>query len=530
MVPIGVGATTRPGLVHRTASRVFLPRRALLSFGLAAGAYAPDRGILRVTIRGNGRTLGQRTLDPRMAPFRHESLAFDGPGREGTLEVDLRLTDSAGRSLPQAVGGSAAVTDPTLFDRDGIRGVVLVSIDTLRRDHVGLYGYGRPTTPRLDALARQGVAFDDAVSVSSWTLPAHLSMLTSVEPAVHGGVDGHHGFNHGVPSLAQTLRRAGFTTHAITSHLYVSPAYGLDAGFDHFDYADERRATEVADRAVAALNGFGQRPFLLFLHFYDPHWPYAAPEAHREPFGAKAARGLGSRPSGNAAPADPAPLRDAYDAEIHYTDAQIGRVLDHLDRTGLSRHTLVVVTSDHGEEFGEHGGYEHLRTLYEEIIRIPLVLRAPRVTPRVERAQVSLLDVAPTVLDAIGLPPAPTHRGQSLLGPLGEGEAHGETDLGAFVGPRRTRKLFVRAGVDRGKLILTLDRRTGETLTEEWFDLARDPLEAKAAVPPTVEAEAWRDRLLARWREARRNAGAGSEVMLDDEERGRLQALGYLGR
>src|SRR6185295_3080943 len=115
------------------------------------------------------------------------------------------------------------------------------------------------------------------------------------------------------PSLAETLRRAGFITHAITSHVYVSPAYGVNAGFDAFDYAAERSAADVANRAVAALDGFAERPFLLFLHFYDPHWPYDAPAASRQSFGALPAGDLGSRPPAEAPPAQPGRLIDAYD-------------------------------------------------------------------------------------------------------------------------------------------------------------------------------------------------------------------------
>ncbi|HVQ29458.1 MAG TPA: sulfatase-like hydrolase/transferase, partial [Vicinamibacteria bacterium] len=217
-VAVRVAEETRQGLAERTLIRAFLPRRGLLSFGLAA-AGGPESPLLEVTLRSEGRVLGRRGLDPRTRPFDHASIGFEGPGRAGILEVDLRLTDPSGRTVPQPSSGPAAITDATLFDRDAIRGIVLVSIDTLRRDHVGFYGYPRATTPRLDALARQGLVFHDAVSVSSWTLPAHLSMLTSVVPARHGGVDGHHGFNGSVPPLAETLRRAGFITHAITSHV-----------------------------------------------------------------------------------------------------------------------------------------------------------------------------------------------------------------------------------------------------------------------------------------------------------------------
>jgi arylsulfatase A-like enzyme len=516
-------------LVHNTLFTAFVPRRSLLSFGLAAGGQTPGRRLLQVTIRSDGRTVGERTLDLRTASFRQESVAFDGPGRQSAIEVSLRLTDPSGAVLPQSGRNPAAVTDPTLFDRDAPRGVVLVSIDTLRRDHVGLYGYALPTTPHLDEFGRSGIVFRDAVSVSSWTLPAHLSMLTSVEPAAHGGVDGHHGFNRSVPTLAQTLRRSGFATHAVTSHLYVSPTYGVDVGFDRFDYEPERDGADVADRAIAALDGFGVRPFFLFVHFYDAHWPYAAPLEDRRVFAAPEPSSLGPLPPAESRPRDPRPLGAAYDAEIHYADRQLGRILDHLKRTGLLRHTLVAVTSDHGEEFGEHGGYEHLRTLYEEVIRVPLVLGGLDLQPRIAQGQVSLLDLAPTILEALGLPAQPSHRGRSLLGALVPKDAYGETDASGFVGPRRTRKLFLRSGMTGGKLVLTLDRGSGEVLKEEWFDLARDPREASRAPLATNISTHWRDRLLRRWLAARSLGPERPAVTHSREQRARLRSLGYLG-
>src|SRR5260221_434488 len=142
----------------------------------------------------------------------------------------------------------------------------------------------RPTTPRFDALARAGVLFDDAVSTSSWTLPAHLSMLTGVDPGRHGGVDMRHGFNRSVPTVPALLRAAGFATRAVTSHLYVSSVYGLDDGFEHLDFRQDRKATEVADRGIDLLDRVGDRPFFVFLHLYDPHWHYDPPDWARRLF------------------------------------------------------------------------------------------------------------------------------------------------------------------------------------------------------------------------------------------------------
>src|SRR5258708_503323 len=197
------------------------------------------------------------------------------PGaRRATIAFDLRFTDRDGRPLPIPAGLSLGVGEPVLHDLDAYgraRGVLLVSIDTVRRDHVGAYGYARPTTPRFDALARAGVLFDDAVSTSSWTLPAHLSMLTGVDPGRHGGVDMRHGFNRSVPTVPALLHAAGVATRAVTSHLYVASVYGVDDGFEHLDFRQDRKATQVADRGTSLLVRAGDRPFFVFLHLYHPH-------------------------------------------------------------------------------------------------------------------------------------------------------------------------------------------------------------------------------------------------------------------
>jgi arylsulfatase A-like enzyme len=433
-------------------------------------------------------------------------------------------------------GLTLAIADPMLLDRRALaerRGVVLISIDTLRRDHVGLFGYPKPTTPRLDALGREGAVFDDAVSVSSWTLPAHFTMMTSVEPATHGAVDGTHGFNHRVPTLGRLFREAGYVTHAITSHLYLSKEFGFDDGFDGLDYAYDRKGKDVADRALAFLDGVDDRPFFLFLHLYDPHWHYDPPPDLLRTFEPEPYRG---QITGNwwtfrfwnretTKPADMAHLMALYDGEIRYADGQIGRVLDRLAERGFDRTTLVVLTSDHGEEFLEHGDWEHQRTLYEEQIRIPLVVRGPGIAPgRRESTQVSLFDIAPTILDWAGLPALPTQRGRSLLRPLDTRPAYGETDRGL----NETRKLFFRDGGGRSKAILTFDRASSHARSEEWYDLGADPGETRSAPPPEAAAARLRASLLERWQAARRLGEGGALVDLSPEQIEQLRALGYV--
>jgi arylsulfatase A-like enzyme len=206
-------------------------------------------------------------------------------------------------------------------------------------------------------------------------------------------------------------------------------------------------------------------------------------------------------------------------------DDEIGRVLDHLKARGLDRSTLVVVTSDHGEEFQEHGSWEHQKTLYEEVIRVPLLMRGPGVSPRREAVQVSLLDVAPTVLAWAGLPAWSHAQGVSLLTSPGEREAYGETDH-TIDG---THKLFLRGVQGRGKTIVSLSRADRSVRATEWYDLATDPAEKSRVSPPPDVTEALRRRAVGRWQTARAQSVAGPSVALTPEQRDRLRALGYVG-
>jgi arylsulfatase A-like enzyme len=526
----------RPALLETASWSLRLPPRPLLTFGIGlawAGEGAPP-GWYRLAVRADGRVLAERTLNPRAARgWRDVSVPLERIGRKATLEFELRFTDRAGAPIPLPAGMLLGVADPTVHSLDDYgkaRGVLLVSIDTLRRDHVGAYGYARPTTPRLDALAREGLLADDAVSTSSWTLPAHVSLLTSLDPGAHGGVDMEHGFDGRVPTLAEALRQAGFATQAVSSHLYVSAVYGLDRGFDHLDFHQDRKATDVADRAVDLLDRHGDRPFFLFLHFYDPHWHYDPPAATRAMFerpyrGDVTGLWQDFSKRERVSPADVDHLLDLYDGEIRYADDEVGRVLDHLKARGLDRSTLVVVTSDHGEEFQEHGSWEHQKTLYEEVVRIPLVVHGPGVPARREPAQVSLLDVAPTVLAWAGLPAWPHAAGRSLLTSPGAREAYGETDHT----DDGTHKLFLRGAQGRWKAIVSLSRADRTVRATEWYDLASDPAEQRPAAPPPDVAEALRRRAVGRWQQGRAASAPGKAVALTPEQRDRLRALGYVG-
>jgi arylsulfatase A-like enzyme len=234
--------------------------------------------------------------------------------------------------------------------------VVLIGIDTLRADHLGCYGYRRPTSPRLDALARQAVLFETAVTQSPWTLPAFASIFTGLLPSSHRAGEGKQlnvsRLDPARETLATILHRAGYRTGSFVSNGYVGRDVGMAEGFD--EHREAMQAAGAAAQAVGWLEAHGAERFFVFLHIVDPHQPYAPPAEHAAPFLDPAYTGpIGTSFSGFAQPgwddADRRRVIDLYDGEVHFADSLVGRVVDTLTTLGVLDRTLVVVTSDHGE-------------------------------------------------------------------------------------------------------------------------------------------------------------------------------------
>jgi arylsulfatase A-like enzyme/Tfp pilus assembly protein PilF len=271
--------------------------------------------------------------------------------------------------------------------------VLLVSIDTLRADHVGAYGAAEAQTPRLDALAAAGTRFETVIASAPLTLPSHASLLTGLDPPRHRvRHNGVYRLDGEFETLPERFRDAGYATGAVTGAVVLARRYGLDQGFESYDDGAsakrsgaggflERSAAEVTDRALGWL-GTAPHPFFLFVHYYDPHHDYQPPRPFAERFAAS-----------------------PYDGEIAYVDNELGRLLDGLERGGSHPETLVLVTSDHGESLGEHGESTHAYTLYDAVLRVPLILCGPGVPRgRVVESLVRTVDVAPTLLALAGLP------------------------------------------------------------------------------------------------------------------------------
>lgn len=329
--------------------------------------------------------------------------------------------------------------------------VVLVVIDTLRADHLGAYGYDKPTSPRLDALAREGARFANARATSSWTLPSVASMLTGLYPAAHGAERNDAALSTAAETLPEAFRDAGYLTAAISANpAFVTPLQGFAQGFDEFtvkrgrasEYPRPQLGTatpsdprlqsmvevatgeEITASALAWVAGHDHAPapYFLYVHYVDPHAGYFPPPEYATRFGVAEddpIRGDAQWPLllSFKAPADPrdtAKLVQLYDAEIAYTDAQVGGLIDGI-RARTKRPLYFIVLSDHGEEFDDHGGIQHGRTLYDELLRVPLLVVGPGVAPgTVVEAPVSLVSLWPTLADLVGLRPPPRPDGASF--------------------------------------------------------------------------------------------------------------------
>lgn len=322
-----------------------------------------------------------------------------------------------------ASAGAALVVSVLVFlfflPRREIRpNVILISIDTLRPDHLGCYGYARNTTPALDAFRSESVLFRSVIASAPSTLPSHASLFTSLAPQ-------HHGASHtrstplapGFLTLTEVLRDSGFRTAAYVGGVQLAPEFGLNQGFDSYVEVDDGTLEQVIGRARPFLHGWRKGPFFLFLHTYQVHHPYWPSPEERARFETASSTILPSyidkrllehinRGDVRADDADRAHIRNAYDSEISSMDESFGELIAELKRLGLYDGSIIVFTSDHGEELGERGfmGW-HSHTLYDELLRIPLLIRFPKgqYGGLEIRGTMRSVDIAPLILEKLAI-------------------------------------------------------------------------------------------------------------------------------
>lgn len=439
--------------------------------------------------------------------------------------------------------------------------IVLISIDTLRADHVGAYGYDRPLTPRIDALAADGVVFENAYSSSPWTLPAHVSMFTGLNCIRHRVYAERDQMDPRVPTLAERLRARGYATRAITGGGFVSPIYGFAKGFDeyHLDQADIMDASQAAkagDDATRWIEKNGDRSFFLFLHTYQVHSPYKSPMPYRTMFLRPDARwsqvdineifGGASGIYAELSEPDRHNVIALYDAGIRFTDETLVQpVVDTLRKLNLYDRTMIIVTSDHGEEFFDHGGWNHSHSVYDELIRVPLVVKMPDSKFRGERFSpiVRLTDLMPTILDFAGIPYGDLSlNGESLRPVLGGKETADRVFLAELSGNVLNCQIPQRLAMNDGRTKIILNRPfSPEGLAfftagppgfpaVELYDLAIDPGEETnifdrpedpARVRALVQKARENDRLIPL-------RGEGKRSLMDQRLEEQLRTLGYI--
>ncbi len=471
------------------------------------------------------------------------------------------------RLVPLALAAAVAATSVSCGEGAERRpNIVLVSIDSLRPDHLGCYGYGRETSPELDRLAAEGVRFESAVSTSSWTLPAHAALFTGLYDSTHGLFDNGLRLAPEHRTLAEELQSAGYHTAGFFGGPYLHPTFGLGDGFDVYrscmttvpaelseeDLRRESRAPEgrshddiTGPRTADEVERWtserpADRPYFLFLHLWDVHYDFIPPAPYDRMFdpgyaGALDGRDFMGRPEVHPgmAPRDLEHLLALYDGEIRFTDDVLKRVLDSLRAKGMLENTLVIVTADHGEEFFEHGTKGHQKTLFDEVVKIPLVLHWAGTLEggRVVSDQVRIVDVMPSVLAAAGVREKPTMAGRDIL-PLARGQSLEPAP--ALLELRADKREFRALRTNELKVIRYGRRPDGRELPSVGLDLAKDRPERQPIGEGRGDArvdEGLRrlDRTLESARALRTWLGAkATSADMDPELERKLRETGYL--
>jgi arylsulfatase A-like enzyme len=504
-----------------TTAPFVVPAGARLELAVGVQPEAWELAVpLRFAVREGERELWSAVLDPAQHPddrrWRPATIPLDAlAGRSAQLRFEVRPLDPKGEATslplwadPVVIAPGAAPSPPN---------VLLISLDTLRADAVGAYGARFPTTPRIDAdLVRRGTLFEQAIAPFPLTLPSHLSIMTGLYHRTHGVRRLGEALAPSMTTLASALRSAGYATAAFTEDGFLFAESGVDRGFGLYDENKAAQGTglvsETFGRGIAWLRAHADRRFFLFLHTYQVHAPYYPPEAYRSLFA-----DIGTLPSGVERD------RLRYLQETRVADDAVGQVLDALDELGLARDTLVVLLADHGEEFLEHGQRFHGYQLYEETLRVPLVLRWPGHVPAGARVAgiVSLVDVMPTILH-LAQAPAPRMDGMSLVPLLPPGELALRSPVFSEAGSAETVHTTDLVRARSTSHACTRHVTSGEL---ECYDLAHDAGERSRLPADAVPASLVQalDAFVAR--PARTSATAGTGP--DAATRRNLEALGY---
>jgi len=430
------------------------------------------------------------------------------------------------------------------------KNIILIIVDTLRADHLGCYGGRDGVSPAIDMLAAEGQQFMHAYSAAPWTEPAIASILTSTYPSQHGVLKLFDSLSDENVTLSELLRKQNYVTSAVVSHELLTTRYGFGQGFDYFNQNnvgghDAITSSAVTRDAIEWIDEHKDERFFLMLHYFDPHYVYK----HHPEFNYTQSY-TGDLKSGEdiwslrdkrdqMTSSDILFLRQLYDEEISYTDKYIGELLDHLDKIGIKDKTIIVLTGDHGEEFMTHGWIGHTRTLYQELVHVPLIIRDPdqRHPGKVDE-NVSTMDIVPTLLDLEKIPYEKTDfEGESLASRFGAADtAHsarpiffevsfgheGDTDR------KQREQVAHKKGVLQDHWKLIYDELSGRS---EMYDIAQNPSETHNVINQLPDVRKRLEAALMTWLSkfhSQRPLRKGGVVKPSQEELNNLRSLGYI--
>ncbi len=519
--------------------RLRIPERAVLQLSFGVLEAAAGQGPVRFGVQACGGAgcvaLFEETLDPaETVGWQERRLSLSElAGQRRTLVFETEHLGGPGPSLPVFASPTLLAARPAAEPRPN---VLLISLDTLRADHLSAYGYARDTSPFLARFAAErATLFEDCSAAATHTGPSHMTLLTSTPPSLHGA---RKGFEAALPlpTLAESLHGAGYATAAFTENGPLAFARGFGRGFDSFfENKDGLVAGDfetILARGRSWLDAHGDRPFFLFLHTYQTHKPYTPPERY-EAFFAEESAGSPEAPG-----SDVRAKALAYDREIRYVDDLLRGFFAWLEERGLLESTVLVVTSDHGEAFLEHGTQGHRSLPYEEIARIPLLLAGPGIPAgRRVAAQAAHVDLMPTLLELTGTPVPASTWGRSLVPWLAAEMPSGSDPAPVFTEAWSLKRGFQppALSVRVGALKLVRYRKLGR-LHQEVYDLERDPDEQTPVVsePTRQRLAALLDAHEERMQRSRREFGAGEAPgaeppgVLDPAREEMMRALGYI--
>jgi arylsulfatase A-like enzyme len=424
--------------------------------------------------------------------------------------------------------------------------LVFIIVDALRSNHLGCYGYHRDTSPAVDEMARQGVIFNHAYSSSPWTKPSVASLFTSLHPNNHGAVSPYNMLPEATLTLAEILENQGYGTYFLSAgNKNIGKPFNFHQGFDYF-FNERCNAVRLTDHFLSLLPGLRNKKFFAYIHYMDTHLPYnknkynemfvknkpTAPPFEPGEINHNIVKNLDV--SRRLSPGDKEYLESLYDGQIRYVDENIKRIIGALKNYNMLENTLVVITSDHGEEFWDHNNFEHGHTLYNELLQVPLIILGNRLKPSKLDLPVRLIDLLPTVINILGIDDNHYHvKGASFLNLLeGKKEGAGRAifAMGTLYGDEKyclikdNRKIIINTGDKREKKDLVGCKSKNKL---EFYDMAKDPLETKNLVNTQPQNASRLKNLLDKFI-INKSAFKSKRTTLDKKTKEQLKSLGYL--